>query len=129
MKILDLLNAQPVIQEVMNRQMPYKLSYALAKNFRLISADLEDYNKTRLKMLSEHWVLDPKTNKYNIPDEDQSKWSKMHEELVNTESGYIPYKIDLALTQNLNWSPGELLTLWFIFEGEGASDLAPNQKD
>jgi len=124
-KINDLLNAVPMINQVMDRKMPEKLAYALAKNFRLINAELEDYNKTRTKLLSENWTLDPKTNKYDIPDEDKERWNKMHEELANSESGYIPFKIDMALTQNIDWSPGELMFLWFIFEGEGASDLAP----
>lgn len=125
MKIIDLLNAQPIMQELIVRKMPAKLAYALAKNFRLINVELEDYNKTRLKLLSENWVLDQKTNKYDIPDSDQEKWSKMHDELTNSECDYKPYKIDISLTENVNWSPAELMNLWFIFEGEGASDLAP----
>lgn len=34
MKIIELLNAQPVIQALMDRKMPSKLAYSLAKNFR-----------------------------------------------------------------------------------------------
>jgi hypothetical protein len=125
MKIIDLLNAQPVMQEVSSRKMPAKLSYALAKNFRLINTELEDYNNIRLKLLSENWVLDEKTKKYDIPDSDQEKWKKMHDELIDSECEYKPYKINMTLIENLDWTPNELLSLWFIFEGEGASDLAP----
>jgi len=125
MKIIDLLNAQPVMQNLSERKMPAKLAYAIAKNIRLIISELEDYEKTRVKLLSDNWELNEKTSKYNIPDDDQEKWKKMHDELVQTESGYQPFKIDLALTEQVVWSPAELLSLWFIFQGDGASDLAP----
>lgn len=125
MKIVDLLNAQPVMQSLLERKMPAKLAYAIAKNFRLISTELDDYNKTRLKLLSDNWQLDSGTDKYDIPDEELSKWKEMHDALLQTECGYQPYKIDLALTEQMDWSPAELLVLWFIFQGDGSSDLAP----
>ncbi len=130
MKVLDLLNAQPILENLVRRQMPAKLAYAIAKNFRLIACELEDYDKTRMKLLSDNWILDEKTNKFDIPDEDQAKWKKMHDELLQTESGYQPYKIDLAYAERLDqveWSPAELLSLWFIFEGDGSADLAPKK--
>ena len=66
MKIVDLLNAQPVIQSLTDRKMPAKLAYGLAKNSRMITQDLEDYDKARLKLLQDNWELDPETNKYKI---------------------------------------------------------------
>jgi hypothetical protein len=125
MKIIDLINAQPVMQSLIERKMPAKLAYAIAKNVRLITSELEDYDKTRIKLLSDNWKFNEKTNKYDIPDADQPKWKKMHDDLVQMECGYQPYKIDLALTEQVEWSPAELLSLWFIFQGDGSSDLAP----
>ena len=125
MKIIDLINSQPVMQSLIERKMTAKLAYAIAKNFRLITSELEDYDKTRLKLLSDHWELNEKTNSYDVPDEDKEKWKKMHDDLLQTECGYQPYKIDLVLTEQMDWSPAELLSLWFIFQGDGSSDLAP----
>jgi len=127
MKIVDLLTAQPVLQNLAERKMPARLAYAIAKNFRLIAPELEDYDKTRTKLLSNNWKLNEKTNKFDIPDEDMPKWKLMHDELLQTESGYQPYKIDLAFAEQVEWSPAELLSLWFIFEGEGSADLAPEK--
>lgn len=126
MKVVDLLTAQPVMQEVMDRKMPAKLAYGLAKNFRLINIELEDYNKARLKILNDNWTLDEANNKFQIPEEDQEKWKKLHQELLDTECDYQPYMIDISLTEKIEWSPNELLNLWFIFEGDGASDLVPS---
>jgi len=129
MKIIDLLNSQPILQDLVNQRMPAKIAYCVAKNFRLISVELEDYNKTRLKLLSENWTLDPVTNKYDIPDNEQEKWKTIHNELLDSECDYKPFKIDISLIEKLDWSPVELLSLWFIFEGDGASDLAPLSRD
>lgn len=116
MKILDLLNAQPALQSLMDRKMPSKLAYGFGKNIRLINQELEDYNKARLKMLEDNWPFNQETNKYDIPDEEQEKWKKMHGELVDAECDYQPYKIDLTLTETVEMTPGEFSALWFIFQ-------------
>lgn len=125
MKIIDLLNAQPVLQNLMERKMPAKLAFAIAKNFRLIAPELEDYDRVRRKLLSDNWKLDEKTNQFDVPDEEKSKWKAMHDELLQTESVYQPYKIDLSYAEQIEWAPAELLSLWFIFNGDGSGDLAP----
>jgi len=126
MKIADLLTAQPVLQNLMMRKMSAKLAYAIAKNYRLIAYELEDYEKARVKLLSENWKLNEEDNKFNVPEEDLSKWKSMHEELLQTESCYKPYLVDIALADQVeSWTPAELISLWFIFEGNGSSDLAP----
>jgi hypothetical protein len=116
MKILDLLNAQPVIQELQNKIMPSKLAYGLAKNFRIIGQELEDYDKARLKILRDNWTINEETNKFDIPDEDQKKWQDLHKELLDTEIDYKPYKLDLALTESIEMTPVEFSALWFIFD-------------
>ena len=124
MKIVDLLNAQPVVQALTDRKMPAKLAYGLAKNFRMITQDLEDYDKARLKLLQDNWELDPETNKYKIPDEDQEKWKALHTELLEAETDYQPFKLDFALTESIEMTPGEFAALWFIFDGDDASPAA-----
>ncbi len=119
MKIIDLLNAQPALQSLIDRRMPGKLAYGLAKNFRMITQELEDYDKGRIKILQDNWVLNSKTNKYDIPDEDQEKWKNLHNELLQTETEYQPFKLDLALTESVEMTPGEFSALWFIFDGDG----------
>src|SRR4030067_2389985 len=114
MKIVDLLNAQPVVQALTDRRMPAKLAYGLAKNFRMISQDLEDYDKARISILQAHWKLDPKTNQYRISDKDQEKWKALHTELIEAEAGYQPFKVDIALTESIEMTPGGLIALWFI---------------
>ena len=121
MKIIDLLNSTPIMQQLIDRKMPGKLAYGLAKNFRMITQDVEDYDKARLRILQDNWVMDPETNKYDIPDQDQDRWKSLHSELLEAESGYQPFKVDIHLTDSIEMTPGELMALWFIFDG--ADDL------
>ncbi len=116
MKIVELLNAAPVLKQLTDRKMPAKLAYGLAKNIRLINQELEDYDKARLSLLGAHWTLDQKTGKYDIPDDDQEKWKKMYDELIQGETGYQPYKVDFSLCENIEMTPWEILTLSFIFD-------------
>ena len=124
MKIVDLLNAQPVVQALTERKMPARLAYGLAKNFRIITQDLEDYDKARIKLLQDNWELDPETNKYMIPDEDQEKWKALHTELLEAETDYQPFKLDLALTESIEMTPREFASLWFIFDGDETNPAA-----
>jgi len=117
-KVIDLLNANPIIQQLIDRKMPGKLAYGLAKNFRMIKEDLNDYDQARVKILGDNWTLDPKTNKYDIPVKDQEKWRSLHNELLEAESNYQPFKVDLALTETIEMTPGEFAALWFIFDGD-----------
>ena len=122
MKIIELLNTGPVLEQLMDRKMPTQLAYALAKNYRLITQELETIDKARINLLKAHWSLDEKTNRYNIPNEDQLKWKEMYDELINGEADYKPYKVNFALTEKIEMTPGEIMSLWFIFDN---LDLGP----
>lgn len=116
MKIIDLLTAQPVLDKLINKFMPAKVAYALAKNIRLINQELDDYNKTRIKLLEDNWSFNPETNRYDVPDEDTPKWKKMHEELLDSEVNYQPYIINISLLESIEMTPADFTSLWFIFE-------------
>ncbi len=128
--IADLLAARDAFGDLVKRKMPAKLAYGLGKNLRMINQDLEDYDKARTKILEENWKINPQTNLYNIPPEDNKKWQDLHKELIIIDSGFQPYKIDLALTDSVEMTPGEFAALWFIFDGDGdGSEAAAPKKD
>lgn len=122
MKIVDLINAAQVMQKLMDQKMPAQLAYALAKNARMINHELEIYDQARVSILDSHWEKDPEKNEYKIPAKDQKEWEKLHNELLQSETDYQPFKADFSLTEKIEISPGQLMELWFIFDG---SDLGP----
>lgn len=120
-KLLDIVNASQVLPGIASRKMSSKVAYAIGKNIRLISQEYQDYDKARIKILNDHWPYSDKDGKYNIPDEDQKKWHDLHNELLETETDFEPYKIDLSFVEDVEMTPGEFAALWFIF-----NDPTPN---
>lgn len=119
MKIKELLEMQPALSGMMTRRMPIKLSYAIAKNAKMIAHELEDFQEQRVKVLREHWPFDPKTNKYTIPDEDQPKWQGMYDELIDVETTFQPYTFPFSLLEGQEFSPMEMLVLEHFYTEDG----------
>lgn len=117
MKILDLLEAQPVMQRLVSQKMPAKLAYAIAKNIKLVNDELEIFDSTRVKLLAENWEIDENTQQYKIPDEDKPKWKKMYDELISEEVKLDIYMIDASMLEGLEMTPGEVLAIgWMLRE-------------
>lgn len=118
MKIKDIIQMQSALASLMAKKMPVKLSYAIAKNLKMINREMEDFEEARVKLLREHWALDPKTNKYNIPDEDKPKWDEMYKELIEMEMGFQPYLFPYVYLEGLEFTPGEMLALENFYQEE-----------
>ena len=117
MKLVDLLNSQPVMSGLLQRKMPGKLAYAISRNVRLADAEIESYHVARIKLLSDNWKFNEKTQKYDISDEDQPKWQAMHKELVEVEVQVSPYMIDASMFDNVEVTPAEMVAIaWMIKE-------------
>jgi len=116
MLIKDLLLAKPVLQRLNNEKMPAKLAYAMAKNFRLVNQELEDFEKARKKMLEDNYEFDEKNNKYIIPPEKEAEAQKMFDELINATVQFIPYQIpEFWLFDQLQLTPGEVMAIeWML---------------
>lgn len=118
MKITELLESFPTMQQLIGRKLPGKLSYALAKNIKMINSEIEIFDQTRLKLLSENWPLNKDTNKYDVPPEDQEKWQAMYKELAEQEVKIDPYMVDKSIIDGIEGiSPAEVMAiLWMIKE-------------
>ena len=118
MKIQDLLEMRPVLQQVLDHKMPAKLAYAIAKNVRQVNSELEDFETTRIKLLKDNWELDPVTQQYTIPPEDQKKWQEMYRELTQAEVELKPFTVKQSMFDNLEITPGEMMALSWMIEEE-----------
>jgi hypothetical protein len=119
MKVVDLLNAAPILQRLADQKMPAKMAYALAKNFRLVNQEIEDYDQARVNILKANWKVDPETNQFKVPDKDQLKWKELHDELLLAEADFQPYLIDFTMFESIELTPGEVMALWFLFDNQG----------
>lgn len=111
----ELLDAQPVLQELVVKKMPVKVAYAIAKNIKLANAELETFEETRIKLLKENWPLDEESQEFKVPDEDKEKWKEMLKELLDTEVSFKPYVVDIALVNGLELTPAQVLNISWMF--------------
>jgi hypothetical protein len=115
MKLSELVEAQPALQRLANEKMPVKVAYAIAKNLRAVKPEVEAFEETRLKLLEENWELDPNTNQFKIPPEDQEKWQQMAKELLDTEVDIKVYIVDLATMDGTRVTPNDMAALSWMF--------------
>lgn len=118
MKLIDLLRAKPVLEELSRQKMSGKLAYALVKNIRLINIELEMIGVTRDRMLSEHWPVDPEKGEYSVPPEDAGKWHQMYTDFLQTESNLVPYKIPIEWFESLQLSPIDLVSIEWLLKSD-----------
>jgi hypothetical protein len=114
MKIREMLGFQPVWNQLMERKMPAKVAYAIAKNMRRIDSELSLYNETRLKLLGENWPKSADGDKFEIPPEDAGRWAGMLNELLDVEVDIDAHMIDFGSLEEIDLSPREVLALEFM---------------
>lgn len=120
MKIKEMLNAILPLNQVIARELPGKLAYAVAKNTRLINKELEIVNETRVKMLDAHgYKSNPDTNKYDIPEKEQSAWDKEFDDFAETEIDIPLHKVRPELFDNVTTiTAQEIMALSFMIDDE-----------
>lgn len=106
-----------------NRQLPVKVSYALAKNLSVINKELKIVDGEKQKLIKDYALKDesgnPKTegNKILFPDQEkENECNEKYNELldIETEIKIRTVNITELLNSNLEFSPAELIELDFM---------------
>lgn len=112
-----------VLSNISNKQLPVKVSYAIAKNINAINKELKIFEDEKMKIIKEYAVKDehgnPKikeNNTYEFIEGKEDECNEKYNELLDIE-------VDLKLRQinvndlfnsNVNFTPGELMELDFM---------------
>ena len=108
-----------------NKQLPIKISYAIAKNISKIEKDLELYNKEKQKLVDKYCIKDEKgnnkideNNQLKIADENLDDWNKSINELLDIEIEIDIHKFNIndLLNSNLDMTPSELILIDYMIE-------------
>ncbi|CEP50267.1 Uncharacterised protein [[Clostridium] sordellii] len=118
-----ILNDAMTIGSISNKELPIKVSYALAKNISKIEKELEIYNKEREKLIEKYSVKDEndktvidENNQIKIQDIYLEKWNKDIEELQNIEVEIDIHKFKLEELNGYNMTPAELMAIDYMIE-------------
>lgn len=108
-----------------NKQLPIKISYAIAKNISKIEKDLELYNKEKQKLVDKYCIKDEKgsnkideNNQLKIADENLDDWNKSINELLDIEIDIDIHKFSIndLLNSNCEMTPSELMLIEYMIE-------------
>ena len=118
-----ILNDAMTIGAISNKELPIKVSYALAKNISKIEKELEIYNKEREKLIEKYSVKDKnnktvidENNQIQIKDECLEDWNKDIKELQDIEVEIDIHKFKLEELNGYNMTPAELMAIDYMIE-------------
>uniref|UniRef100_A0A6M3JK92 Uncharacterized protein n=1 Tax=viral metagenome TaxID=1070528 RepID=A0A6M3JK92_9ZZZZ len=126
-KIGQLEMAAPVLQKLMQAQMPIKLAYALQKTARAIGEETAFITEQKQKTIEKFTEKGPdgksipgdRPGTWKLAEGTQTEFWKIFTELMETEIDLTIYQVPIASLETLNGvelSPIEMGTIWFLFE-------------
>lgn len=127
MKITNrkIVNDAMLLGSLAQKQLPIKISYAIAKNVSKIENELKIYNDERQKLLDKYCIKDEKgknkideNNQLKISDENLDDWNKSINELLDIEINIDIHKFNKEdlLNSNCEMTPSELMLIDYMIE-------------
>ncbi|SDO88396.1 hypothetical protein [Clostridium gasigenes] len=120
-----LLNDANGLSQITQKNLPVKVSYAIAKNVAKIQSVLKIYNGEKQKLIDKYSVKDAagktevgENNEITIQKESLDEWSKDIKELgeIENEIDIHKFNINELLNGNYAISPGELMLIDYMIE-------------
>lgn len=119
-----IVNDANLLGNLTHKQLPIKVSYAIAKNISKIEKELEIYNKERQKLIDKYCLKDEEgnlideNNQFKIADGNLESWNKDMNELLGIEIDINIHKFskDDLFNSNCNITPAELMLIDYMIE-------------
>lgn len=118
-----ILNDAARLAEISKKQLPVKVSYAIAKNISKIESELKIYNKEREKLIQKHAELDEK-GQIKIEEDGQvvfkegakEQCEKDLKELLVIENEIDVHKFSIIELEGYSMTPAELMLIEYMIE-------------
>jgi len=119
-----IVNDAAVLGAISQKNLPIKVSYAIAKNIAKIEAEIKVYNKERQKLIEKYSVKDEEgkplieDNNIRIAPEHVEDWNVNIKELLAIENEIDIHKfhIDELINSKCDMSPAELILIDYMIE-------------
>lgn len=120
-----IVNDSNILRGISQKQLPIKVSYAIAKNISKIDAELKIYNQELQKLLDKHAEKDTKGNPKNengsiiLKKDHIEDWNKELKELLVIENEIEIHKFNMSEFEGKTcdtFSPSEIMTLEYMIE-------------
>lgn len=118
-----IVNDAANLKAISEKQLPVKVSYAIAKNIAKIESELKVYNKEKAKLIDKYaekekegiLKIDERGNLV-IKDDCKEKWNKAINELLEIENEIDIHKFNMDLLEGHSIKPSELMTIDYMIE-------------
>lgn len=119
-----IINEATGLGAITQKQLPVKVSYAIAKNIIKIERELKVYNSEKQKLIDKYASKDEDGNpiitngNIEIPKENAANWNKDIKELLEIENEIDIHKFNISLLDNSNcdFTPAELMLIDYMIE-------------
>lgn len=112
-----------ILMDISRKELPIKVSYALAKNISKIEKELEIYNSERQKLLDKYCIKDEngenkvdENNQLKIQEVYLKDWEQDIKELQNIELEIDIHKFKIDELNGYNMAPSELMAIDYMIE-------------
>lgn len=118
------VNNSNVLGVISQKNLPIKVSYAIAKNISKIEAELKVYNSERQKLIDKYSIKDKEgkplieENSIKIAPKHVEDWNRDIKELLAIENEVDIHKfhIDELINSKCDMSPAELILIDYMIE-------------
>jgi hypothetical protein len=110
------------LARISQKELPIKVSYAIAKNTDKIDAELKIFNKERNKLIEKYAEKDDKgkiisDERGDIKFKDKKAWDKDIKELSDLENEFEIHQFPLSALDNINnLSPSEIRAIDYMID-------------
>lgn len=120
-----IVNDANFLGDLTQKQLPIRVSYAIAKNVAKIESELKVYNNEREKLIDKYCVKDDEgknlideNNQLKIADEHLEDWNKDINELLDIEVDIDMHKFNVndLLNSNCEMTASELMLIDYMIE-------------
>lgn len=117
-KISDLLNSTDTLQKLSQKDFKAKLAWTIARLLKAAEKEIQEFNETRMNLIKKYGekdendelITDDKGN-CKIPEEVLEPFSNELNELINTEVEINANKINIALLEDIDFTPADMAAL------------------
>jgi hypothetical protein len=111
-----------ILSMLSNKQLPVKVSYAIAKNINSINKELKIFDEEKMKILKDYTLKNEsgepkvKDNKFIFIDGKEDECNEKYNELldIDVDIEIRKFNINELLNSNVEFSPSELMELDFM---------------
>ena len=120
-----ILNDSTRLASIAQKELPIKVSYAIAKNLAKLEAELKTYNSEREKLIEKYSIKDEngktvadENNQIKLQPELISEWNKDIQELLAIENDINIHTFSIEALNGYSMSPSDLMLIDYMIVEE-----------